>query len=300
VLCGAVPGGLKGRGVRGACASMPNGAAVRRARARSVVCAGSILAGGAESENIPRSDRERDEGFQLTGSVVVAVALAVTRSERGEGFHRSGATAVAVRFVVETTRSERGLQEKQDDRKDEETKEYQDVAGASRRAPEPLPRRESVVAASFRPHTPTGTGGQFNLGLHAGDENVQRGHAADEDRCGEQYLLDPGPPRLRLGDRRVAGLISGRRAATRISIPHTPYFYKLTHGLVVVPFRARRRGSSRRHGPGVRRRGRTRPRGRALRRGGRSRRRRRRRTASGWSSRGRRSGGSRGRRGVEP
>jgi len=38
-----------------------------------VVCAGAILAGGAESENIPRSDRERVEGFQRSGSGAVVV-----------------------------------------------------------------------------------------------------------------------------------------------------------------------------------------------------------------------------------
>ena len=56
---------------------MPNGSAVRRARVHVVVWTGPILAGGAESENIPSSDRERGEGFQLSGIAAVRALSAV-------------------------------------------------------------------------------------------------------------------------------------------------------------------------------------------------------------------------------
>jgi len=49
---GAVPGGLKGRGAL-ACSSVVSGTTIR--------------AGGAESADMSRSDRERVEGFQLPG-----------------------------------------------------------------------------------------------------------------------------------------------------------------------------------------------------------------------------------------
>jgi len=78
----------------------------RRARARVVACAGSILAGGAESENIPRSDRERVEGFQLTPMSAVAVLSAVavtTASERVGGFQLTPMSAVAVLSGVAVT-----------------------------------------------------------------------------------------------------------------------------------------------------------------------------------------------------
>ncbi len=65
------PGGLKGRG----------------ALAFTLVArAGSIRAGGAESADIPRSDRERAEGFHRLLSPAVAVPS--TATERAEGFHR--------------------------------------------------------------------------------------------------------------------------------------------------------------------------------------------------------------------
>jgi len=70
---------------------------------------GPIRAGGAESADIPHSDRERGEGFQRSGSsaVVVSSAGAVTRSERDEGVQLTGSPAVASSFVVEKTASER-------------------------------------------------------------------------------------------------------------------------------------------------------------------------------------------------
>jgi|GEM_PF-1332622 len=70
----------------------------RTARVHLVACAGSILASavrcGCPSENIPRSDRERAEGFQLTLLSAVAVTL-FSASERAEGFHRTITGAVA-------------------------------------------------------------------------------------------------------------------------------------------------------------------------------------------------------------
>jgi len=52
----------------------------RPARVHVVVWAGPIRAGGAESADIPLSDRERVEGFQRTGPTAVAVSSAVAVS----------------------------------------------------------------------------------------------------------------------------------------------------------------------------------------------------------------------------
>jgi hypothetical protein len=139
-VCGAVrsgrggercgPGGLKGRGVRGACASMPNGAAVRRARVQFSRLSAALFSRAVRRARISRlvresealsssrkssisgdSDRERVEGFQRSGFPAAAVAFAVaattTRSERVAGFQLTGSSAVAVPIAATMTASER-------------------------------------------------------------------------------------------------------------------------------------------------------------------------------------------------
>jgi len=89
---------------------MPNGSAVRRARVHFSRCAGSIRAGGAESADIPRSDRERVEGFHLSRPSAVAVSLAVavtTASERVEGVHLTAETTGAVTAAGAVTETHR-------------------------------------------------------------------------------------------------------------------------------------------------------------------------------------------------
>ena len=146
----AAPGGLKGRGVRGPCASMPNGSAVRRARVQFSRLSGLYPRGRCGERGYPAwferaelsrhlgraelfrrvrrsfapsrsrksvisgdSDRERVEGFQCSGSVAVASAVAVKipSTKYVEGFQRSGSTAVAVTVTdavaLETTNRNR-------------------------------------------------------------------------------------------------------------------------------------------------------------------------------------------------
>jgi len=88
------PGGLKGRDAL-ACNSVAERASIR--------------AGGAESADIPLSDRERGEGFQLSGTPAVAVASPFEEavSERVEGVPSDRTTTAQHRHRI-TPRSHLG------------------------------------------------------------------------------------------------------------------------------------------------------------------------------------------------
>jgi len=88
-----VPGGLEGRGVRGATRHLPNGEErpVRRARVHLVASATPIRA-NAVSEDMSLSDREPAEGFHLTSTTAVTIPRASENVTRTPSSERSSST----------------------------------------------------------------------------------------------------------------------------------------------------------------------------------------------------------------